>query len=96
MKESVGLRTKTYSLLKDHNNEDKKTKGTKKCIIKKQLKFQDYKNCLEAAQSENKIKYLEKNKIDVDSLKEDKKELIKNNKLILKRQKRFISEKHCF
>ena len=27
----------------------KKAKGTKKCIIKRKLKFQDYKNCLEAA-----------------------------------------------
>ena len=37
---------------------------------KKKLKFQDYKNCLEAAQIENKISHLEKNKIDVNSLKE--------------------------
>ena len=29
MKEFVGLRTKTYSYLKDNNNEDKKAKGTK-------------------------------------------------------------------
>ena len=34
------------------------------------------------------------NKIDVDSLEEDQKELIKNNKLILKKQQRFRSEKH--
>ena len=31
----------------------KKTKGTKKCIIK--LKFKDYKNCLNATQLENKF-----------------------------------------
>ena len=64
-----GLKAKTYSYLKDNNDEDKKTKGTKKCVIKTKLKFQDYKNCLEAAQIENKINHLEKNKIDVDSLK---------------------------
>ena len=29
MKDFVGLRTKTYSYLKDNNNEDKKAKGTK-------------------------------------------------------------------
>ena len=50
MKEFVGLRAKTYSYLKDNNDEDKKTKGTKRCVIKRKLKFQDYKKCLEAAQ----------------------------------------------
>ena len=49
MKEFVGLRAKTYSYLKDNNDEDKKAKGTKKCVIKRKLKFQDYKNCLGAA-----------------------------------------------
>ena len=34
-----------------------------------------------------KINYLEKNKIDVESLKEYNKESIKNNKLILKKNK---------
>ena len=47
------------------------------------------KNFFEAAQIENKINHLEKNKTDLDSLKEDKKELIKNNKLILITQQRF-------
>ena len=48
-------------------------------VIKRKLKFE---NCLEPAQIENKIKHLEKNKIDVESLKEkeDKTEFIKNNK----------------
>ena len=32
--------------------------------------------------------------MDVNSLKEDHKEFIKNNRLILKTQQRFISEKH--
>ena len=39
----------------------------------KKLKFQDYKTCFEAAQIENKINHLEKNKIDLGGLKEDKK-----------------------
>ena len=77
MKEFVGFRAKTYSSLKDNNDEDKKAKGTRKCVIKRELKFQDYKNCLEAAQIENKISHLQQNKIDVDSPKEDQKELIK-------------------
>ena len=78
MKEFVGLRTKTYSYLKDNNNEDKKAKGTKKCVIKRKLKFQDYKNFLEAAQIENKINQSEKNQTEVNSLEEDKKEFLKD------------------
>ena len=35
-------------------------KDTKKCVIKRKLKFENYKNCLEATQLDNKIKYLEK------------------------------------
>ena len=48
MKEFVGLRAKAYSYLKDNNDEDKKAKGTKTCVKKRTLKFQDYENCLEA------------------------------------------------
>ena len=33
MKEFVGIRAKTYSYLQDNNDIDKKTKGTKKCVI---------------------------------------------------------------
>ena len=69
MKEFAGLRAKTYNYLKDSNNEDKKTKGPKKCVIKRKLKFEDYKNCLKAAQIKSKINHLEKNKIDADILK---------------------------
>ena len=43
---------------------------------------------------ENKINQLEKNKLDVDSLRENQKEFIKNNKLLLKSQQRFRCEKH--
>ena len=42
----------------------------------------------------DKKNHLEQNKIDADNLKEDKKEFMKNSKLILKTQKRFISEIH--
>ena len=41
---------KTYSYLTDNNDEHKKAKDTKKCAIKRKLKFEDYKNCLEATQ----------------------------------------------
>ena len=47
----------------------KKQKTQKKCVKKRQLKFQDYKNCLEAPQIQNKINRSAKNKTDVDSLK---------------------------
>ena len=59
MKVFVGSGAKTYSYLKDNNDEDRKAKGSK-----------NYKKVLEAVQIENKINHLEK-KIDVDSLKED-------------------------
>ena len=42
----VTLRPKTYSYLTDDCKEDKKAKGTKKCVIKIMIKFNDYKNCL--------------------------------------------------
>ena len=60
----------------------KKTKETKNCDIKRKRKFEDYKNCLEAAQIENKINHLEKNKIDGDILKDDQKEFIKNKSIL--------------
>ena len=44
--EFVTLRPKTYSYLTDDCKEDKKAKGTKKCVIKRMIKFNDYKNCL--------------------------------------------------
>ena len=44
--EFVTLRPKTYSFLADDGKEDKKAKGTKKCAIKKMIKFNDYKKCL--------------------------------------------------
>ena len=44
--EFVTLRPKTYSFLTDDGREDKKAKRTKKCVIKKMIKFNDYKKCL--------------------------------------------------
>ena len=63
MTKFVGLRAKTYSYLIDDGSEDKKAKGTKMCVIKRKLKFQNYKNCLEATLLENKTNHLEKNQI---------------------------------
>ena len=46
--EFVALRPKTYSYLfiVIHNIEEKKAKGTKKCVIKRELKFNNYRDCL--------------------------------------------------
>ena len=44
--EFLTLRPKTYSFLTDDGKECKKAKGTKKCKIKKMIKFNDYKKCL--------------------------------------------------
>ena len=46
VKEFVALRPKTYSYLTNDCEEDKKAKRTKRCVIKRELKFNDYKNCL--------------------------------------------------
>ena len=46
IREFVALRPKTYSYLTDDCKEDKKAKGTKKCLIKRMIKFDDYKKCL--------------------------------------------------
>ena len=44
--EFVTLRPKTYSYLTDDCKKDKKAEGTKKCVIKRMINFNDYKNCL--------------------------------------------------
>ena len=62
--EFIALRPKSYSHLTENDKIDKKAKGTKKCIIKKMIKFDDYKKCL------------------------------LNEKVILKSQQRFLSNKH--
>ena len=46
MTEFVASRPKTYSYLTNDCKEDEKAKGTKKCVIKRRLKFNDYKDCL--------------------------------------------------
>ena len=46
MTEFVVLRPKTYSSSMDDDSEVKKAKRTKKFVIKRMLKFNDYKDCL--------------------------------------------------
>ena len=61
----------------------KKQNDTKKCVIKRKLKFENFKNCLQETELENIINHLEKNKIDIDSLKKDHQKFVRNNKSIL-------------
>ena len=46
MTEFVALRPELYSYRKLDGAEDKKCKGIKKCVVKKTLTFDNYKNCL--------------------------------------------------
>ena len=46
MKELLALRAKTHSYLMDDDSEHKKAKGTKKCVIKRRLMFENYTDCL--------------------------------------------------
>ena len=51
MTELCTLRAKVYAYLMEDGSEHKKAKGTKKCVIKRELKFKNYKDSL----LENKI-----------------------------------------
>ena len=68
------VRLRAYSYLIDDGSENKKAKGTKNCVVKRKRKFENYKNCLEVTQLDSKINYLEKNKINKDSLKRNLKQ----------------------
>ena len=46
IKEFCALRAKTYSCLMCDDNEAKKAKGAKKCVIKRELMFENYKDFL--------------------------------------------------
>ena len=55
--------------------------------------MEDYKNSLEATQLENKINHLEK-KPNVESLRKNEEEFIKDNQLISILQRIFRNKKH--
>ena len=46
MKEFFGLRAKPYAYLMDDDTKHKKAKGTKKGVIKRELMFKNYTDCL--------------------------------------------------
>ena len=54
------------------------------CVLKLKLKVEDYKHCLKPTQVEKEINYLEKDKLLVNSLRANHKEIITNNKIKLK------------
>ena len=58
-----GLRVKTYSYLIDEGSENKIVIGTKKYVIKRSIKFENYQNCLKVTQLKNKINPLAKIKL---------------------------------
>ena len=62
-KQFLGLRAKSYNYLTDGVSENEKANHTKSFFIKRKLTFPDYKNHLEVAQLENKIKYPKKVKL---------------------------------
>ena len=46
MKEFIGIRPKSYAYLQDNGKIGKRAKGVKKCVTKKNFRFNDYKECL--------------------------------------------------
>ena len=46
MKEFCALRAKTYTYLMDDDSGTKKAKGVKRCVIKRRLRFENYKDSL--------------------------------------------------
>ena len=50
----IRLRANTCSYVIDDDSENKNAKGTE-CVIKRKLKFENFQNCLEAIQLDNKI-----------------------------------------
>ena len=52
-------------IMTDDSSEDKKGKDAIMSVMRRKLKVENYKNCLEATKIKNKINCLEKNKIDI-------------------------------
>ena len=94
MTKFVGLRAKTYSYLQMSLVKIKKEKTQKTVSLIANLNLKIIK--IVSKQLNLRIKQtIQKTKeIDTDSPKKDDKEFIKNNRLILKTQKRFKNERH--
>ena len=83
MEEFITLRPKMYSY-RTSSKESKKCKGIKKCVVRKMITFEDYKNCLFSGETSyrsqlmfrsslHKIQTLEVNKLALNKM------MIKNN-----------------
>ena len=46
MTEFIALRAKAYAYITEDGSVHKRAKGTKKCIIKREIMFEHYKDCL--------------------------------------------------
>ena len=60
-------KSKTPCYLIDDGSEGRNAKNTKRYVIKRKIKFEDYESCWKATQIENEKKNIQKNEIDVDS-----------------------------
>ena len=67
MKKKMICWIKSNSYLIDDISGDNTAKRIKRCVIKGKFKLENYKNCLEETQLENKINHLENNKIYKDN-----------------------------
>ena len=77
MKEFVTLRPKMYAY-KVGSSESKKCKGIKKCVVKKTISFEDYKNCLFGGEASYRLQLMFR------SLKHEVR-MLEVNKLVLSR-----------
>ena len=66
MKDEIGEKIMTTFVGQMRVGKIKNQKDTKKRVVKTKLKFESYKNCLEATQLGNRINYLEKKKSNRD------------------------------
>ena len=66
MKDELGGKIMTTFVGQMRVGKIKNKKDTKKRVVKTKLKFESYKNCLEATELGNRINYLEKKKTNRD------------------------------
>ena len=51
----VGLRAKLYSYKMDNGKEEEEAKGVKKGVIKREITFEDYKECLFGGKTQYRV-----------------------------------------
>ena len=73
MTEFALSRPKTDSYLAHDNDENEKSRCTKKYVMKEKVKFKDSKNCFEANQLKREINYRARIKLDVGILSKNHK-----------------------